>query len=89
LVAAGVEGGSKKTILEDWDLPEIARLREHWAEYGPPVHIALAAFASGWGMTLTASPSIPAYSADPLQGLGNLPMAELTRPRLGLPSTHT
>lgn len=85
LVAAGVESGSKRAILADWDLRDIAALRDHWAEHGPPVHIALAAFAGGWGMRLTTSTLEPALPTDPLQGLGDLPVARLERPRLGLP----
>jgi hypothetical protein len=31
----------------------VAAQREHWAEFGPPVHIAVAAFAGAWGVKLT------------------------------------
>lgn len=85
LVAAGVEGGSKRAILAEWDLRDIAALRDHWAEFGPPVHIALSAFAAGWGMKLTTSASAPDIPADPLRGLGALPIVAVERPRLGLP----
>jgi hypothetical protein len=87
LVAAGIEGGSKRAILEDWDLHDITELRAHWAGFGPPVHIALAAFAGGWGMKLTTSSPAAGVACDPLQGLGPLPMASLERPRLGLPAS--
>lgn len=61
-------------------------LRDHWSEYGPPVHIALAAFAGGWGMTLTTATPASTIPADPLQGLGDLPLTRLDQPRLGLPT---
>jgi hypothetical protein len=64
----------------------VSAIRRHWAEYGPPVHIALAAFAGGWGMKLTTAPAGPALSTDPLQTLGNLPVARLEPARRGLPT---
>jgi hypothetical protein len=88
LVAAGIEGGSKRAVMDEWDLAEVEKLRKHWAEFGPPVHIALAAFAGGWGMKLTtggSSGSAPNLPTDPLQGLGDLPMVTLQRPSLGFP----
>jgi hypothetical protein len=53
LVAAGVEGGSKRGVEEDWGLADVADLRRHWAAMGPPTHIAVAIFAAAWGVTLT------------------------------------
>lgn len=55
LVAAGVEGGSKRGVEEGWGLADVADLRRHWAEMGPPTHIAVAIFASAWGVKLTRS----------------------------------
>jgi hypothetical protein len=37
-------------------------------------------------MKLTTASPAPALATDPLQGLGDLPVAKQERPRLGLPS---
>jgi hypothetical protein len=51
------------------------------------VHISLAAFAAGWGMKLTTGTPNPQQSAaDPLAGLGDIPVVAIQRPRLGLPT---
>jgi hypothetical protein len=34
-------------------LNDVASIRKHWLENGPPTHIAVAAFAGAWGVKLT------------------------------------
>ena len=62
----------------------MAAQREHWAEFGPPVHIAVAAFASAWGVKLTCEPEADAEAGTLAEigvaGPSVAEMAALARP---------
>jgi hypothetical protein len=64
-----VEGGSKRAILDDWTLDDVAALREHWMRYGPPVHIGLTHVAASLGVKLTAEPKPKKSEAPPARDL--------------------
>jgi len=76
LVAALIEGGSKQKILDDWDLNDVERIRAHWAQFGPPTHIAVSLFASAWGVKLTREPDAPSREI-PTAGVVGPSIAEL------------
>jgi len=49
--------------MEEWTLSDVHDLRKHWREFGPPTHIAVALFASSWGVKLTSDePDDPSAS---------------------------
>lgn len=76
MVAAGIEGGSKIAIEEGWTLLDVGKLRRHWETCGPPTHIAVALFASAWGVKLTREPDAPEREI-PTAGVVGPSIAEL------------
>lgn len=80
LVAAGVEGGSKRRIEEDWGLADVADLREHWRVAGPPPHIALAVIAASLGNRITEERGAPDLAKAKLTGPTIAEMAAMAQP---------
>ena len=56
LVAAGVEGGSKRAIEDEWDLRDVAAQHEYWKRHGPPLNITAVVIASALGAKLIDEP---------------------------------
>ncbi len=55
----------------------MAAIRRHWARHGPPTHIAVALFASAWGVKLTSDTERDSPRELPLAGIVGPSIAEL------------
>lgn len=51
LITAGIEGGSRRTIMEEWGWPDWMATCRAWERTAPPAHILLRQIAHGLGVT--------------------------------------
>ena len=65
MIAAGIEGGSKRRIEDDWSLADVEAQRAYWGEVGPPPNIAILAIAASLGMDLTKKSDAPGETGAP------------------------
>lgn len=56
---------------------DVGAIRRHWAACGPPTHIAVALFASAWGVKLTRDPERDSPREIPTAGVVGPSIAEL------------
>ncbi len=52
MIAAGIEGGSKRAIETDWGLADVEIQHRRWRRTGPPLHVAAVAIARALGVDL-------------------------------------
>lgn len=64
MIAAGIEGGSKRAIEEEWDLHDVAAMREYWRRHGPPLNAAVVAIAASLGVELVGRDEAPTVMLD-------------------------
>ena len=83
LVAAGIEGGSKRVVLDEWTLEDVSGLRNHWQRCGPPAHIGIAALAAAWGVKLTSQPKPKAIDKPKLIDPADAVFADVAMPVAG------
>jgi hypothetical protein len=69
-------------VEEEWTLDDVAAQRAHWAQFGPPAHIAVAVFAAAWGVKLTRDTAPEAEVAAEARVMGSsiADMAALAHP---------
>lgn len=68
MIAAGIEGGSKRRIEEDWSLEDYRAQRDYWIEYGPPLNIAAIAISTALGIELISKKPKESEEEIPLSG---------------------
>lgn len=85
MIAAGIEGGRKRAIEDDWGLDDVAEIRAYWRENGPPLNVSAIMIAKSLGMDLTQRPEEAPYgSIEPGSGPSIAELAAaITPPRPG------
>lgn len=67
MIAAGVEGGRKRAIEDEWTLNDVSHQHRAWKRIGPPLNITAVAIAASLGVDLLGNKSgaSGAASSDP------------------------
>lgn len=69
MVAAGIEGSSKRRIEEEWSLQDYGAQLEYWVKYGPPVNVSLVIIAKSLGIDFAPAKDEKSAAEDaPLSG---------------------
>ena len=57
MIAAGVEGGRKQAIEDEWTLNDVSHQHQAWRRNGPPLNITAVVIAASLGIDLLGNKS--------------------------------
>ena len=84
LVAAGIEGGSWDSVLDNWTLDRVAIMRRHWRECVTPVHIGIACLSAAWGNKLTKDATAKRDESATIVDLSEVDLSDVHMPVAGV-----